>query len=388
VSELLIAAGPGEWRAAWVENGEAVELYVERGDTRPPGSVLLGRVVRVVPGLDAALIDIGDERPALLRRRNAGGADLTEGARVLAQVRREAWADKAPLLTGKIVVPDPPALAERAARLDPPAQLLPAPGFAAALGLRLPAAPERIVADEAAIVAELRAAFPGSEIAQQPVSEWPTDLDAAFEAALSPSTALRGGGSVHIAETRAATLIDVDSGTPDGGTAERAALAANRAAATLIARQIRLRNLAGPIVVDFVGLAREAGRRDHREQVRQALAAAIAGDPTKPEVLGWTRLGHLELVRTRRGRSIGDAMLAPGSPAKTALTLAYEALRRLQREARANPAATWRLSVALGIEAALRGPAATALKAFETRLGRPVRIVPEPGCDGFDIGPN
>ena len=70
MAELLIAAGPGEWLAAWVENGEAVELYVERGDTKPPNSIHLGRVVRVLPALDAALVDIGDERPGFLPLRS------------------------------------------------------------------------------------------------------------------------------------------------------------------------------------------------------------------------------------------------------------------------------------------------------------------------------
>src|SRR4051794_5879298 len=54
--ELLIAAGPGEWRAALVKDGAAVELYIERGDTRPPGSIHLGRVVRRAPGLDSAFV--------------------------------------------------------------------------------------------------------------------------------------------------------------------------------------------------------------------------------------------------------------------------------------------------------------------------------------------
>ncbi len=64
--ELLISAGPGEWRAAWLEDGLAAELYVERGDTRPAGGIHLGRVVRRVAGLAAALVDIGDERPGFL----------------------------------------------------------------------------------------------------------------------------------------------------------------------------------------------------------------------------------------------------------------------------------------------------------------------------------
>jgi len=379
--ELLIAAGPGEWRAAWAEKDEAVELYVERGDTRPPGSIHLGRVVRLVPGLDAARVDIGDERPGFLPLRDIEGGPLEEGARVIVQVRREAWQDKAPRLTAKIAAPDFAVLAARAAGLDPPAQLFPVPGFAAALGLRLPGRPERVVADDIAILAELRAGFREAEIAHREAAEWPLDLDAAFETALAPSVALRGVGAVHFDETRAAMLIDVDTGTPEGSSAERAALAANRAAAATIARQLRLRNIGGAVVIDFVGL----DRRAQRERVRQALEDAIAGDPAKPQLHGWTRIGHFELTRPRRGRSLADAMLEPGSPAKAPSTLAYEALRRLLSEARANPAANWRLSAAPEVAAALRGPVAVALRAFETRLGRRIAIAVEPGREGFDL---
>ena len=64
--ELLIAAGPGEWRAALLEDGVPVELYVERGDRSEAGSIHLGRVRRLLPALGAALVDIGDDRPAFL----------------------------------------------------------------------------------------------------------------------------------------------------------------------------------------------------------------------------------------------------------------------------------------------------------------------------------
>jgi Ribonuclease G/E len=378
MAELLIAAGPGEWRAAWVEDGAAVELYVERGDTKPAGSIHLGRVVRVVAALDAVLVDIGDERPGFLPLRDVPhGMPAEEGARLTVEVRREAWADKAPRLTAKIADREPPALAA------PPAQLFPAPGLAAALALRLPGLPERIATDDSAILTELRAAFRAAEIAQSPAADWPLDLDGLFETALSPSLALRGGGAVHIEETRAATLIDVDTGTPETGSAERAALAANRAATGLIARQLRLRNIGGPVVIDPVGLE----RRGQRDAVHQALAAALAGDPAKPQLLGWTRLGHLELVRPRRARSLADALLEPGSPAKRPVTTAHEALRVLLREARANPAADWRLSVSPAVAAALRGPAGAALQALETRLGRRIAIDVATTQDGFDIAP-
>lgn len=385
--DLLISASPGEWRAAWLEDGVAVELHVERGDTRPAGGIHLGRVVRLVAGLDAALIDIGAERPGFLplRPRELTGAatDLNEGGRVVVQIRREAQRGKGAVLSTRIVPcagQDPARLAALAAGLDPPAQLDPAPGFAAALALRLMAEPELILADDRAALHELRGAFPAAEIAHRAHEEWPIDLDALFDAALAPTLALPGGGSLHIEESRAAVLIDVDTGTPQAGSAARAALAVNRAAAQAIARQLRLRQLGGGIIVDFVGLD---GRRP-RELVRQAMAAALTGDPAQPEILGWTRLGHLEIVRPRRGRPLGEALLEPQTPRKSAIALSFEALRALAREARANPAANWRLVVAPDVAAALCGPAAEALHALETRLGRSVAVVVG---DGGDIGP-
>jgi ribonuclease G len=377
MAELLIAAGPGEWRAAWIENGAAIELYVERGDTKPPGSFHLGRVVRVVPALDAALVDIGDERPGFLPLRDVPKEmKIEEGARLVVAVRREAWADKAPRLTAKIA--DPPSLAPG---LKPPAQLLPPPGLAAALALRLPEAPPAIVADDAAVLPGLRATFPTADILQRDAADWPIDIDAVFDAALSPSRALDSGGAVHIEEAHAATLIDVDTGARASESSARAALAANRAAARLIAGELRRRNIGGGVVIDFIGL----DRRDHREQVHHALEAALADDPAKPQILGWTRLGHLELTRPRRGRSLADAMLAPGSRQKHSVALAHEALRRLASEARANPAANWRLTAPLGVAAALKGPAAAALRVLETRLGRRIAIDAVSDGSGFDI---
>src|SRR5712691_5337841 len=157
--DLLISAGPGEWRAAWLEDGVAAELHVERGDAPPAGTIHLGRVLRLVAGLDAALVDIGAERPGFLPVRAGGAAELNEGARVVVQLRREAQRGKGALLSARIV---PRAggqalarLAALAAGLEPPAPLDPPPGFAAALALRLPAEPEEILADDPAILREL-----------------------------------------------------------------------------------------------------------------------------------------------------------------------------------------------------------------------------------------
>src|SRR5215472_6389435 len=64
--QLLIAAGPGEWRAALLDAGTAVELHVERGDRAEARSIHLGRVRQLVPALGAALVDIGADRPVFL----------------------------------------------------------------------------------------------------------------------------------------------------------------------------------------------------------------------------------------------------------------------------------------------------------------------------------
>ena len=97
LGELLIAAGPGEWRAALLEDGIPVELFVERGDRSEAGSIHLGRVHRLLPALGAMLVDIGADRPAFLPQNEVfpRGRRLDEGERVIVQIRREAQGGKA-----------------------------------------------------------------------------------------------------------------------------------------------------------------------------------------------------------------------------------------------------------------------------------------------------
>ncbi len=462
--ELLISAGPGEWRAALLEEGVPVELYVERGDRSEAGSVHLGLVARLLPALGAVLVDIGGDRPAFLPHGEVlpRGKRLNEGERVIVQIRREAQAGKAarvtmaatlrgrlvelivgrlgsadgtafltqlaPTLTlpgsrgRKLEEPDPTAdaksslsrgngkgpgwglrllepapvdtlaaeaaalaqrwteILERASRQEPPAKLDPAASFAAALARSMPKAPDEIFVDDPAVIPELRAVFPDSAVAHLWETEWPIDLDAVFDEALSATLALPGGGSVHFEATRAGMLIDVDSGTPETGSPERTVLMANLAAAGAIARQIRLRNLGGGIVVDFVGL----DSRSAREKLRAALAETLAPDPAAPQPLGWTRLGHFELVRPRRGRPLAEALLEPrsgGVLVKTAVTVAHEALRALRRAARAQPGRRWRLTAAPDVAAALSGAAADAVRQAERRFARSIGIEADPGCD-------
>ena len=397
--ELIVSADPGEWRAALVEDGAVVELRVERGDGYEAGSVHLGRILRQVPGLGAALVDMGGDRPAFLPQSQIfpRGRRLDEGERVVVQIRREAQGGKAPRLTMAMAPPGRSGelspgrrwqeIGARSARLEPPARLYPEATLAAALAGALPAI-DRVVTDEPGAIPEIRAAFPDVEVVNEPESRWPIDLDALFDEALSPVIAVPGGGSVHFEPARAATLIDVDTGTPETGSPERTALAINLAAAAVIARQLRLRPLGGSIVVDFVGLDDRAAR----DKVRTALARAVAADPARPEILGWTRLGHLELVRPRRLRLLGEVLLdtpSGGNPNKTAVAIAHEALRQLRREERARPGHRWRLTVAPDVKAALTGLAASAVHAFEQRSGRKIAIADDPSLarGQFQISP-
>ena len=456
LGELLIAAGPGEWRAALLEDGIPVELFVERGDRSEVGSVHLGRIHRLLPALGAMLVDIGADRPAFLPQNEVfpRGRWLDEGQRVIVQIRREAQGGKAASVTTAVALrgtlielrsgsrgivgdktlspeerarflaavdgwTEEPAwqssvgikllesapvetlvaaatellrrwadICKQASEFQPPMRLDPPANFAAALSSALPVSPMRIFTDDPASIPELREAFPSVVAHHSLEPDGPIDLDATFAQALSQTVGLDGGGWVNFEGTRVGVTIDVDTGTPETGSPERTGLAANLTAASAIARQIRLRNLGGGIIIDFVGL----GNQGLRERVRNALAEQLACDPACPQILGWTRLGHLELVRPRRRRPLTETLLEPrsGGPlVKTAITVAHEALRALRREARAQPGRRWHLTIAPDVAAAFSGSAAAALRALEDRFGRTIAIAADPSTDRerFQITP-
>lgn len=257
-----------------------------------------------------------------------------------------------------------------------------------------PASPDAIVLDDGAVHAEARRWLTQHhpELAERtslhrgtaPLFE-ERSVAGQIAAVLAPQVALPRGGRITLEPTAAATLIDVDMGSGDGRgrDAGRAILEANLAAAKEVARQIRLRDLAGPIVVDFIGMQ----RREQRERVRDALAAALGGDA---ELLGWTRLGHFELVRRRRRAPLAEllfARAADGGWVKTPLTVALEALRAMTQAAALTPPRAPVLHLHPEVAAALDGPAKAARQELERRLGRTIAILSEPGRarESFDI---
>jgi ribonuclease G len=476
--DLLIAAGPGELRALLVENGRACELRILRDDGGGRvGDIHLGRVVKILPALPAALVEIGLDRPAFLSAEDAAGAAppdkrdagiaawLTEGQGVLVQVTREAQGDKAvsvrmrPRLAGclltltplrsKLVMPraaDPEArqrlaaaiearleegqgavvgidaiaaapeklqaelaalqarwaaLRTRASRATPPARLAGETGGETGLVDQLLDAMaempvDRIVIDDRATLATIRRALAPLPADARPSLALHEESDDIFEqhgvaealaAALGTRVGLPGGGALIVETTAAMTVIDVDGGEAVTGRGDpRAAiLAVNLAAAEAAARQIRLRNLAGAIVIDFISMT----RRGDRERVGAALQAALAADPAAPQILGWTRLGHLELTRRRRHRPLAEILFErpEGAPVQSALTTALEALRLAARQAAHHPAQAPSLVVHPAVAAALAGPAAAGRRQLEAALARKVTIVSDParGRDTFDI---
>lgn len=408
---LLLSRSPGELWAALVENDGLAALRLWRvGSQGQPGEIVLGRVRAIRPELPAALIDIGLERSGFLSGEDVeprgGLANLHEGQAVIVQVTKEARADKATGLSmrlqrrgNRLAEMERRAIAEAAAQPGPVPRLL---GSSAgvlelALDALAAAALEEIVIDDAAALAEARrwVLHHAPSLSERlilhrgrtPLFE-DRGVSEEIAGALVPRVALEGGGALIIEHTAAATVIDVDSGLAEGrGDARAAALAINLTAANALARQVRLRSLAGPIVVDFIGMR----HRDDRLKVEAALAAALAEDRDS-DVLGWTRLGHLELVRKRRHSPLPELLferVANGGWRRTSLTIALDVLRTLARQTAAAPAGrVWRLRVNPEIAAILAARARSARLELESRVGRAIEIVADPTFDRetIDIG--
>lgn len=143
---------------------------------------------------------------------------------------------------------------------------------------------------------DLEAALPAAPVSD-PISDQAV-ADGLSEAA-DVMLPLPSGGNIIIESTAALSAIDINGGE----TGHAAALSVNLEAAGLIARQLRLRNIGGPIMVDVLRLSRPADR----ERLVNALAAAACRDPLGLDIYGYTGLGFLEIARPRRGLTLADA---------------------------------------------------------------------------------
>jgi len=425
-------------------NGVLVALQVERlGQKEIVDSIHLGRVIRVDKAMGAAFVEIGEAQPGFLGKtktategekiivqviRAAGGGKgaLLSAAPVLAGHRlalnptrpvthwpREWHGDKAALAAIlERIAPDGMGLTPRQRTADtdesalraeagqlaaswqevvdsakaakPPALLRPAPGLGARI-MRDAAGPVRI--DHPQTCARLREAAPPDLKGMLTLYKGQAPLFEAFgvedqiEAALAPVVAMQGGASLVIEDTAALCAIDVNMGGSGGRLpTEAAILKTNQAAARMAARQIRLRNIGGLIVIDFISMKNKGNRR----AIVEAMRREMRGDPVRHDVLGMTPAGLVEITRQRVGRKLAALYTQPRTTTPKPLPEA-EACGALRAAVRTGWTGKPVLLASPDVVAALQGPLAPALHDVNRRLGQDLELRAEAGREGFEI---
>ncbi len=206
-------------------------------------------------------------------------------------------------------------------------------------------------------------------------------INDALHEAKSPVIVLRNGGRIFIESTQALTAIDVDLGGSAGKRrGDEAIFAMNIAAAEAIPRQLRLRNIAGLIVVDFIGMR----RKDHRRKLVERLKREFRFAAVSVDVLGMTAAGLVEVTRRRDGFSLDEMMSNPSSaeilPSNE--SVASEALRELLRT---RGAGNYRLLVSAEIKRVLSNDFKLAFEETVRRLGGALSMIEDPEVSGYRI---
>jgi len=432
--DILINWSPQETRVAVVEHGAVQELHLERSLERGlVGNVYLGRVARVLPGMQSAFIDIGLERAAFLhvadlwQRQPEGEAPMQvkpgaaavpierqvfEGQALMVQVIKDPIGSKGARLSsqislaGRLLVFLPQddhigvsqkiptalrtALRERLQRLvgaDGGGFILRTNGEDAGdaelaediaylrktwarikqASLRLPPTSllhqdlnllQRVLRDlvgeqTQAIRLDSREQFEhllafgrefmpaAADKLQHYKGERPIfdlfNIDDEVARALQRRVELKSGGYLIIDQTEALTTVDVNTGGFVGvRNFDDTVFKTNLEAAQAIARQLRLRNLGGIIIADFIDMVRE----DHRDAVLAEFRKQLARDRVKTTVGGYSQLGLVEMTRKRTRESLAHMLCEPcpvcggKGTVKTARSVAYDVLREILREAR------------------------------------------------------
>jgi ribonuclease E len=301
--ETWIDAAIGETREALVRDGKPIALRIARasdeGRRARWGELYCARVREVDKRRRGAYLDLGlrdqqgflplgDDGRVRMRKERV---TLSEGQGVIVGVTREAARAKNPVLDLSEIGHDGEA-------------------------------PHRIgqhECDGELILA--RAADPAIR----------AKLDALIEDALARTAPIPGGGALTIEPTSALVAIDVDAGGRAGsGDPERFALDLNIAAAHEAARQIRLRNLAGIVAIDFVSMR----AKSHGKQLEEAVREAFAGDPWSIQFGALSRFGVFDLARAQLRTPLHE-QLRDADGRLSAETVALMALRAIEREGRA-----------------------------------------------------
>ena len=348
---ILAACSPGEVRVAAVAHGALLDYAIWRpGRPDGVGDQYQARVIAHAPALAGAFVALPGQDGFL--PDSEGGAGLSDGMAVTVRVTRAAQGGKGPRVSARV-----PQLA------GPPGLLARGPGAVERVALLYPDA--LVLADDPALVAQLRPILGARLSVAGPVLD--DAVAGQIDALAETGVDLPGGARASVHPTPALVAIDVDSG---GASADRrpkqaAQMAANLALLPALARQIRLRNLSGAIVVDVAGLSLRK-----RAALGPAFAAALAGDPLRPRFLGFSALGLAEIMRPRVHPPLHELLTGPHAAG-------LAALRRIMLDAAAEPAAVFTLRAAPDVAAALADDPA-ALPDLARRTGRALMVQPDP----------
>jgi ribonuclease G len=427
-AEILVNLTPMEARVAVVESGLAQDIHIERQASRGiVGNIYAGRVLRVMPGMQAAFVDIGIERSGFIHLNDVLGHGAAAGERIadhlrenqiiIVQVVKDPLGSKGARLTAELSVstrylvylPQSEHVgvsqriedsAERARLQQLLATAVDVESMSAEGGFILRTAAEG--AGEAEIGADLRflkrlwaVVARRAELADSPsllyedlplqlrtvrdlarpgIGRILIDSQESFrelqefclkympevaglvehydgerpifdlhgieddvQRALARVVPLKSGGHLVIDQTEAMTTIDVNTGSFVGRrNPDETLFKTNLEAAAALARQLRLRNLGGIIIIDFIDMRDP----EHRRQVHRALERAMARDPVRNKITGVSELGLIEMTRKRNRESL-EQLLCEGCPScggrgvlKSAETVSYEIFREILREAR------------------------------------------------------
>ena len=427
--EILINITPMEARAALVEHGVLQEVHIERTLRRGiVGNIYKGKVVRVLPGMQAAFVDIGLERAAFIHaseiseREGAAvepiGALVHEGKALVVQVTKDPIGTKGARLTTHLSVPSRYLVymprtphvgislkiedeVERDRLRDIVTRCIEQEAAEERGGFILRTAAE--AAREEDILADIRylrrlwqqisqhiSSAPAPSVlyedltlalrtlrdlvnpriekiridsretfqkVEQFVQELMPGVESVLEhypgerpvfdlygvedeiqKAMERKVLLKSGGYLVIDQTEAMTTIDVNTGAFVGHrNLEETIFKTNLEAATSLARQLRLRNLGGIIIIDFIDMEDE----EHRRQVLRTLERQLERDYARTNIIGITELGLVQMTRKRTRESL-EQVLCEACPScsgrgiqKTAESVCYEIFREILREARA-----------------------------------------------------
>lgn len=207
------------------------------------------------------------------------------------------------------------------------------------------------------------------------------NIDEEIERALARRVDLKSGGYLIIDQTEALTTIDVNTGGYVGArNFDDTIFKTNLEAALAIARQLRLRNLGGIIIIDFIDMARE----EHQAAVLAELRKQLARDRTKVTVSGFTQLGLVEMTRKRTRESLAHMLCEPcptcqgKGQVKTPRSTCYDILREILREARQFDPKEFRVIAHASVVEMLLDEESQHLAGLSDFIGKPISLQAEP----------